>query len=173
MKEGNAPTLSRLFPWRGSPRSTGHPGGLCPSKTRTRYITIYSIRLSIFVVGFTFTTYTYDEIIFLLGLYCIVHVFFAHGIVFDTLFILCRCKQIHLFILKKINCTPSTFWSLSLFFIFWMNKSHVYCIWHYKKFIKKLTLSKPWNILINLSFFLGRRKSLAEKVQEGQFWNWP
>lgn len=65
MKEGNAPTLSRLFPWRGSPRSTGHPGGLCPSKTRTRYITIYSIRLSIFVVGFTFTTYMYDEIIFL------------------------------------------------------------------------------------------------------------
>lgn len=91
-----------------------------------------------FVVGFTFTTYMYDEIIFLLGSYCIVHVFFAYGIVFDTLFILWRYKQIHLFILKKIYCNPSTFWSLSLFFIFWMNKSHVYCIWHYKKCYKKI-----------------------------------
>lgn len=127
MKGENAPTLSRLFPWRGSPRSTGHPGGLCPSRTRTRYINIFPI--SIFVVWFLLLQHTcMIEAIFSLR-------FFSYGIVFDTTFVLCRCIQIHMFILK-IDRNHPTF--LNMLIIFFLNEP-IACALHLVFFFKHIT----------------------------------
>lgn len=64
MKEGNVLMFFCFFLWRGSLCFIGYFGGLCFFKIWMRYIIIYFIRLSIFVVGFIFIINMYDEIIF-------------------------------------------------------------------------------------------------------------
>lgn len=119
MKGENAPTLSRLFPWRGNPRSTGHPGGLCPSRTRTRYINIFPI--SIFVVWFLQHTCMIEAIFFSLR-------FFSYGIVFDTTFVLCRCIHI-----KNRPQTSNVFEYVDTFFL----NEPIACVLHLVFFFLK------------------------------------